>query len=175
MPFLIVESIWSAINAPLTFTISPNTSNTNFEISISFNVIERSESHVIEDDSPPPPTSLRAREVLSLKFRLQQKCLVPFLRVTRDWRAGSPSLKPIHFLSISSQNLETTILFSIEERSSSYVYKDQPPKIMQLAHYALKLNVALNKSKVIVFMVTNKTPQLTTLIIRSHISNDWGY
>jgi len=40
VPFLIFESDWRATNAPLTPTISPNTSNQNFEIATLFNVIE---------------------------------------------------------------------------------------------------------------------------------------
>ena len=40
-------------NAPLMPTISPNTSNQNFEIAILFNVFESSGNLVFEDDNPP--------------------------------------------------------------------------------------------------------------------------
>ena len=63
-------------------------------------------------------------EVLPLALQLQRECLVHFLRVTRAWRASSPSLKPIHFPCASSQNFEIAILFSIVERSSNYVFTD---------------------------------------------------
>jgi hypothetical protein len=43
-------------------TISPNTSNQNFEIAISFNLVESSENWIFEDDSPF--TALRARVVI---------------------------------------------------------------------------------------------------------------
>jgi hypothetical protein len=39
MPFLIVKSDWKATNTPSTTTISPNTSNQSFEISILFSVV----------------------------------------------------------------------------------------------------------------------------------------
>ena len=61
MPFLIVESDWRATNLPLTPTISPNTSNQNFEIAILFNVVESSGNYVFENDQPSIP--LRARVV----------------------------------------------------------------------------------------------------------------
>ena len=72
-------------------------------------------------------------EVLPLAFSLQCKCLLPFLRVTRDWRASNISLKPIHSPNAKSQNFETTFLFSIVERSSTYVFRDMnydnPPQL----------------------------------------------
>jgi hypothetical protein len=40
VPFLIVESDCKATNTPSTLTISPNTSNKNFEIAILFNVVD---------------------------------------------------------------------------------------------------------------------------------------
>jgi hypothetical protein len=40
VPFLIVESDWKATNTPSTPTISPETSNQNFEISILFSVVD---------------------------------------------------------------------------------------------------------------------------------------
>jgi hypothetical protein len=59
--FLIVECDWRATKPSLTPTISPNTSNQNFEIDILFNVVERSGNYVFEDDTPP--TVPRARVV----------------------------------------------------------------------------------------------------------------
>ena len=59
-PFLVVESDYRA-TSPLTPTISPNTSNQNFEIAILFNVTESSGNYVFENNNPP--TSLRARVV----------------------------------------------------------------------------------------------------------------
>ena len=61
MPFLIVESDWRITNTPLTPTISPNTSNQNFEIAILFDVVKKSGNYVFEDDTPP--TALKARVV----------------------------------------------------------------------------------------------------------------
>ena len=55
VPFLIVESDWRATNIPLTPAICANTSNQNFEITILFNVVQRSENYVFEDDSPQSP------------------------------------------------------------------------------------------------------------------------
>jgi hypothetical protein len=59
--FLIVKSDWGATNPTLTPTISPNTSNQNFEIAILLNVVERYGIFVSEDDTPP--TDLRVRAV----------------------------------------------------------------------------------------------------------------
>jgi hypothetical protein len=61
VPSLIVESDWRTSNPPLTPTISPNTSNQNFEIAILFNVVERSRNYVFEDDNSL--TALGARAV----------------------------------------------------------------------------------------------------------------
>jgi hypothetical protein len=52
VPFLIVKTDWRATNLPPTPTISPNTSNQNFEIAILFNVVEKSGNEVFEDDPP---------------------------------------------------------------------------------------------------------------------------
>jgi hypothetical protein len=59
VPFLKVESDWRTTNLPLTFTISPNTSNQNFETSILFKVVESSENYVFKDDKPPTPLKAR--------------------------------------------------------------------------------------------------------------------
>jgi hypothetical protein len=40
MPFLIVKRDWKATNTPSTPTISPNTSNENFEIAILFSIVD---------------------------------------------------------------------------------------------------------------------------------------
>ena len=55
MPFLIVESDWRATNPYLMPTFPPITSNQNFKIAISFNVVESSGNYVFEDDNPPTP------------------------------------------------------------------------------------------------------------------------
>ena len=60
MPFLIADSDWRAATTPLTPTISPNTSNQNFQIVFLFNVVESSGNYVFEGDTPP---ALRARVV----------------------------------------------------------------------------------------------------------------
>ena len=49
-------------------------------------------------------------------------------------------------------------------RDIQFVFRDKPPTLMQLAHYALKLNVC---SKGTVFLVANKTPL-------QYIETDWG-
>jgi hypothetical protein len=59
--FSIVESDWRATNPPLTPTISPNTCNQNFEISILSNVDKSSGNYGFEDDNPL--RALRARVV----------------------------------------------------------------------------------------------------------------
>ena len=51
--FLIVESDSKATDTPSTPTISPNTSNQNFDIAIFFNVVESSGNYVFEDDKLP--------------------------------------------------------------------------------------------------------------------------
>jgi hypothetical protein len=61
VPFLIVESDWKATNAPSKPTISPNTSNQNFEIAILFNVVESSGNYIFEQDIPP--TVFRTRVI----------------------------------------------------------------------------------------------------------------
>ena len=53
VPVLIVESDWMAPNLPPRPTISPNTSNRNFEIAILFNLVERSRNYVLEGDILP--------------------------------------------------------------------------------------------------------------------------
>jgi hypothetical protein len=53
-----VKSDWSITNTSLTPTISPNTSNQNFEIVILFNVIKKS-GNVFADDTPPTAFSAR--------------------------------------------------------------------------------------------------------------------
>jgi hypothetical protein len=53
VPFLIVESDWSATNPPSMPTISQNTSCQNFEIAILFNAVERSGNYIFELDTPP--------------------------------------------------------------------------------------------------------------------------
>ena len=52
MLFSIVESDWRATNTTSTTTISPNTSNQNFEIAILFNVVVRSGNYVFGDKTP---------------------------------------------------------------------------------------------------------------------------
>ena len=60
VPFLIVESDWSA-NSPLpTPTISPNTSNQNFDIPVLFSVVDFQVENIFLRRIPPP-TTLRAR------------------------------------------------------------------------------------------------------------------
>ena len=61
VPFLIVKSDWKATNTPSAPTISPNTSNRNFEIAILFDVVKRSGNFVFENETPL--TALRARVV----------------------------------------------------------------------------------------------------------------
>jgi hypothetical protein len=61
VPFLIVESDWVESSPPFTPTISPNTSNQNFEIAILFNVVEWSGNYVFEVDNPS--IALRSRVV----------------------------------------------------------------------------------------------------------------
>jgi len=46
------KSDWRVTNPPPMPTISPNTSNPNFEIVILFNVVERSRNFIFEDDIP---------------------------------------------------------------------------------------------------------------------------
>ena len=58
---MIVKSDWRKANTPPTPTISPKTSNKNFEIAILFNVVEKSENYVFGDDTAP--TALSARVV----------------------------------------------------------------------------------------------------------------
>jgi len=48
-------------NLPPSLTISPKTSDRNFEIAILFTVIKRSGNYVFEDDDPPK--TFRARVV----------------------------------------------------------------------------------------------------------------
>jgi hypothetical protein len=48
--FLIVKRDWRANKALPMTTISPNTSNQNFEIDILFKVIEMSGNYVLRDD-----------------------------------------------------------------------------------------------------------------------------
>ena len=52
VPFLIVECDWKATNTLFTPTISPNTSNQNFDIAILFNVVESSGNYMFEQDTP---------------------------------------------------------------------------------------------------------------------------
>jgi hypothetical protein len=59
----LVRSDWRASNPPPTHTILLNASNQNFEIAIFFNVVERSENYVFEDDTPLPPRTLSARVI----------------------------------------------------------------------------------------------------------------
>ena len=63
---------------------------------------------------------------------LAQSCGA-LLRIKRDWRASSPSLKLIYVPNASSQNFETAMLFSIVEWSSNYVLRDMghvnPPQL----------------------------------------------
>jgi hypothetical protein len=61
VPYLIAETDWKAINTLCTPTISPNTSNQNFEIAIVFKVVERSGNYVFGEEIPP--TALRASVV----------------------------------------------------------------------------------------------------------------
>ena len=61
MLFSIVKSDWKATNTPSMPTISPNTSNQNFEKAIFFNVVERSGNWVFEEKTHPKV--LRARVV----------------------------------------------------------------------------------------------------------------
>ena len=53
VPLLIVESDWMATNPLPTPTLFPNTSNQNFQLTVLFNVVERSGNHVFEDDNSP--------------------------------------------------------------------------------------------------------------------------
>ena len=57
---------------PPTPFISPNTSNQNFVIAILFNVVQRSENHIFEDDSPgqqtPPRIPIISQDTPSQNF-----------------------------------------------------------------------------------------------------------
>jgi len=57
VPFLIVEIVWRATDPPPKPTISLNTSNQNFEITILFNAFDRSRNYVFKDYPPPPHTN----------------------------------------------------------------------------------------------------------------------
>ena len=123
VPFLIVDSDWSINNTPLTPTISPNTSNQNFEIAILFEAVKKFGNYVFEDDTPP--TALRARvisyalgayklfffrkrycsKLKNESFDWKLKRLVPFLIVESDWMASNqlpcsplPQTHPIKIL-----------------------------------------------------------------------------
>jgi hypothetical protein len=48
VPFLIVEREWKATNTPSMPTISPNTSNQKFEITILFNIVESSGNYIFD-------------------------------------------------------------------------------------------------------------------------------
>ena len=48
MLFLIVTSDWTATSPHSMHTISPNTSNQNFEIALLFNIVERFRNYVFE-------------------------------------------------------------------------------------------------------------------------------
>jgi phospholipase/lecithinase/hemolysin len=61
VPFLIVKSDWRKTNTSPTSTISPSTSNENFEMPILFNVVEKSGNYFFEDEIHP--TALSARVV----------------------------------------------------------------------------------------------------------------
>jgi hypothetical protein len=50
---LVVESDFKATDPPSTPTTSPNTSNPNFDIAISFNIVESSGNYMFEQDTPP--------------------------------------------------------------------------------------------------------------------------
>ena len=51
LPFIRVEGNWRATSPPPKPTISPNTSNQNFEMAILFDIIERCGYYVFEDDN----------------------------------------------------------------------------------------------------------------------------
>jgi hypothetical protein len=48
----LVKSDWEKTNTPPTLTISPKTSNNNFEIAIFLNVVKKSGNYMFEDDTP---------------------------------------------------------------------------------------------------------------------------
>jgi hypothetical protein len=51
VPFLIVKSDWKKTDNPQTPTISPKTSNKNFQIAILFKVVEKTRNYAFEDDT----------------------------------------------------------------------------------------------------------------------------
>ena len=87
---------------------------------------------------------------------------------------------PINFSNTSIQYFKTTILFSMVERSSSYVFRHigyvAPYEYgancisLKFAHYAFKLDIALKiNRKVLCFMlVTSKT-------LQQYPKNDCGH
>jgi hypothetical protein len=69
VPVLIFKSDWKATNTPSTPTISPNTSNQNFEIAILFSVVGSFVSWVLEISfgrMTCPPTDLKGMAVSSV-------------------------------------------------------------------------------------------------------------
>jgi phospholipase/lecithinase/hemolysin len=59
VPFLIVKHDWRKTNTLSTPTISPKTSNKNFEMAVLFNAAEKSGNYVFEDDTHPTTLSTR--------------------------------------------------------------------------------------------------------------------
>ena len=53
--YSIVERGYRATDPHSRPTISPNTSNQNFEIAILLSTVKRSKNHVFEDEDPRPP------------------------------------------------------------------------------------------------------------------------
>jgi hypothetical protein len=132
------ETDWRTSNLPLTPTISPYTSNQNFEIAIFFNVVESSGYYFFEDDHHPPPTHthLRARvvsyglaaykafiELYNRKF----EGLVPLSLVKSDWKKTNTPPTLTISPKTSNNNFEIAIFFNVVKKSGNYVFEDDTP------------------------------------------------
>jgi hypothetical protein len=123
VPLLIVESDWRVTNPPLAPTISPNTSNQNFEIAILLTAVDSSGNYIFDQGTPPTVFRVRVKShILGLykafiesfvvktrkrakgSFDLKFKGLVPFLIVVNVWRATNLPLTPTFSPNTSNQH-----------------------------------------------------------------------
>jgi hypothetical protein len=80
VPFLIVESDWKATDTPSPPTISPNTSNKDFEIVILFHAVQSSGNYTFEQDILP---TVFMAMVISYALRLYKVFIEIFILETR--------------------------------------------------------------------------------------------
>ena len=100
VPFPIVKSdCWAKSFPPLTPIIFQNTSNQNFEISILFSIVRKSNNYVSERN-PPPLATVRVRNVsnnncplLICKVHMERGVCLNFGGGSLDWE----SEVPLHF------------------------------------------------------------------------------